>query len=350
MGDIVNLDDMIRKGMGKYAGNGISKSSQQKDRPAKAMLDYARFLDAKAEYVENAACITEDAALKALNLAGIDPEGFYVDEESVDDYLDGVEDGEFFDNPIVYSCDKGDTYYYVEVYMNLTPDEDEKDLAVNSSIYKIDGCTTSIFDFESKSWDALPSAESPKKSFEVSGTEEDILNVLLCMTEGTLSKKKYDSIKRKHTSLFELYDQTCKYMEPAGFFDKSRKKIALVLLPKDSNRAGFSVHLDGKEFVLYQEIVPHDLSDDKKIYKKEVARTADIGKIKGCLYRMANRYTDDFVLTVPLSFSVAVDFDDPNDIGGTLLFKNGKERELTKEEKENLQAVKEYMEMVLSLL
>lgn len=128
------------------------------------------------------------------------------------------------------------------------------------------------------------------------------------------------------------------------------KKIALALLPKDSNRAGFSVHLDGKEFVLYQEIVPYDLSDDKEIYKKEVARTADIGKIKGYLYRMANRYTDDFVLTVPLSFSVAVDFDNPNDIGGTLLFKNGKERELTIEENEKLQEVKEYMERVLSLL
>lgn len=350
MGDIVNLDDMIKKEMGKYAGNRISTNSQQKERPAKAMLDYARFLDAKAEYVETAAYITEDAVLKALIFAGIDPEGFHVDEESVDDYLDGVEDREFFDNPIVYSCDKGDTYYYVEVYINLTPDEDEKDLDINSSMYKIDGCTTSIFDFESKSWDALLSTESKQNAFDVKGTEAAILNVLLYMTEGTLSKKKYESIKRKHAALFELYDQTCKYMEPAGFFDKPRKKIALALLPKDSNRAGFSVHLDGKEFVLYQEIVPYDLSDDKEIYKKEVARTADIGKIKGCLYRMANRYTDDFVLTVPLSFSVAVDFDNPNDIGGTLLFKNGKERELTIEENEKLQEVKEYMERVLSLL
>ena len=57
MGDIVNLDDMIKKEMGKYAGNRISTNSQQKERPAKAMLDYARFLDAKAEYVETAASL-----------------------------------------------------------------------------------------------------------------------------------------------------------------------------------------------------------------------------------------------------------------------------------------------------
>lgn len=172
-----------------------------------------------------------------------------------------------------------------------------------------DGKAVAGYDQDKNQWIDVEQMNIPEKFmkiFDSQSPEADILQLLL-EHDHQLTHRQYQSIKSKYRKLFTLYNATDRYMVPF-IKDGTDGSIKLYLGPRDVFRHGFSVTQRKDELVLMQDLCQDDLDlmglyDVNRIaaYEKVVGQTEDVKKMKNYLYRLANRYTEDDIFTVPAS-------------------------------------------------
>lgn len=150
--------------------------------------------------------------------------------------------------------------------------------------------------------------------------------------------------------LFALYNQVHNYMIPVCELDNTGKRCSLYLEPRDPFRIGFRIGYEKNMYVLYQYLDPFDFSEDEElwimngkepeIYLKEIDRISDCKSVVKQLCSMANRYADDLIFTVPLSFECFTETSNVKKIGKRIYFTSGEDRELFEKEKKNLAGLK----------
>ena len=110
-------------------------------------------------------------------------------------------------------------------------------------------------------------------------------------------------------------------------------------LSKDLFRHGFVVGCIGDTYILYQEA---GISEHwKKPYIYEVGRTNDIVEMENCLNKLANRYTDEDIFTLPLSLDAFTESTDAENLGKDFIMDD--RTQLTQKEVENFYSGKKAM-------
>lgn len=156
--------------------------------------------------------------------------------------------------------------------------------------------------------------------------------------EGT-TVKGYEEFRNTYSALYILYEKTHMYMNPSCFFPLYESKPCLYLRPKDLFRHGFVVGCEGNTYILYQEAGIYERWDEPYIH--EVGRTDDILQMEQCLNKLANRYTDDDIFTLPLSLDAYTESMDPKNLGNDFVM--GDRTQLTKQEIKNFYSGKKAM-------
>ena len=131
-------------------------------------------------------------------------------------------------------------------------------------------------------------------------------------------------------------------MDPSCYLPLYAKKPCLYLRPKDLFRHGFVVGCEGNTYILYQEAGIYEHWDEP--YLHEVGRTDDVLEMEQCLYKLANRYTDEDIFTLPLSLNVYTESVEAKNLGKDLITDNRKQ--LSKREMENLHSGKKAMKQL----
>ena len=131
-------------------------------------------------------------------------------------------------------------------------------------------------------------------------------------------------------------------MEPFFIIPKFAKKeddVILYLVPRDMFRHGFCVGMEKNQLVLMQELHMDELMlngyfyDVNDNYRKIVGRTDNVNTMRNSLYRLANRYTDDDIFTIPVSLNRYVE---SNNVKSLVKRASRKGAELNDVEKKNL--------------
>lgn len=321
--------------------------------PSALLGALADFYRGSAMIIDSFIPVVDNAMRQAADFLHINPNKFHMDFEDIEEFEKDFRNGEI--GCVFYYAKEGEIEYCITV---VPPEDDDPTFGIQYQIGKCENGNFYIYNFNTNSWMEERShniAEWMQKILDTESPEADILFELLMAYDGNIDKKKYQAIKSKHSGLFSLYNQTKKFMEPYYILNDTEKKGVLYLEAKDENRLGFLVGWNGKEYVLYQYIDPLEFNanfDDDfvfenihetKKYMKEIGRTADIKRIKKCLQQLANRYTEDIVFTIPLSFEVSTEASNLHHIGRKLFFSDGKRRPLNEQEQKSLESVKNYI-------
>lgn len=216
--------------------------------------------------------------------------------------------------------------------------------SVATSFSKLsNGLPVAQYDSENNIWISHTGPEISEKFAKIldSGSPEaDILEFLLEYHNPT--EKDYQRIKQKYQKLFSLYNKTNCYMEPVFIIPKFAKKeddVILYLVPRDMFRHGFCVGMEKNQLVLMQELHMDELMlngyfyDVNDNYRKIVGRTDNVNTMRNSLYRLANRYTDDDIFTIPVSLNRYVE---SNNVKSLVKRASRKGAELNDVEKKNL--------------
>lgn len=216
--------------------------------------------------------------------------------------------------------------------------------SVATSFSKLsNGVTVAQYDSENNIWISHTGPEISEefaKILDSGSPEADILEFLLVYHNPT--EKDYQRIKQKYQKLFSLYNKTNCYMEPVFIIPKFAKKeddVILYLVPRDMFRHGFCVGMEKNQLVLMQELHMDELMlngyfyDVNDNYRKIVGRTDNVNTMRNSLYRLANRYTDDDIFTIPVSLNRYVE---SNNVKSLVKRAARKGAELNDVEKKNL--------------
>ena len=184
--------------------------------------------------------------------------------------------------------------------------------SISFDIIKQKNETTYFYNFKDHTWEEEKGLDIPKEledildedTLEADFVQEYIGNDL----EGT-TVKGYEEFRNTYSALYALYDKTHMYMDPSYFLPLYENKPCLYLRPKDLFRHGFVVGCDGNTYILYQEAGMAEQWD--RPYIHEVGRTDNILEMEQCLNKLANRYTDDDIFTLPLSLDAYTESIDP---------------------------------------
>lgn len=238
-----------------------------------------------------------------------------VDLESKDFLLDSSEMEDFWDsllyedpaelNFVSKEVDK--ECYHLQIRYDL-----ENSFVASFFSKWADGIPVALYDSKDNVWIPYTGPTFPEKFTEIlnSGSPEaDILELLI--DNLALGEKDYQRIKQGYRKLFALYNKTNRYMEPVCAPEKDGK-IALYLIPKDEFRHGFCVGVEQDQLVLMQdfhvdEILFTNCYATNRDYRKIVGRTDNVSTMRNSLYRLANRYTEDEVFTIPVSMNQYVE-------------------------------------------
>ena len=236
------------------------------------------------------------------------------------------------------------TYMYKskKAVYKVTFDFDIEEDSITYSLEKHKNSVLYLYDFEEHMWEEDKGLDIPKELEDI--LDEDTLEADFVQEyigsdlEGT-TVKGYEEFRNIYSALYALYDKTHAYMDPSCYLPLYAKKPCLYLRPKDLFRHGFVVGCDGDTYILYQEA---GISEHwKKPYIYEVGRTNDIVEMENCLNKLANRYTDEDIFTLPLSLDAFTESTDAENLGKDFIMDD--RTQLTQKEVENFYSGKKAM-------
>ena len=340
MGEIFNLDDMIKKEM-----KGFKKDENSSAKPSEYLREYADTLQELAEIIRSYLDIADEYLQDMIGQTKLDYRDFCIEEDDIEVFLESITDSNLA--PVIYMNHAADGKVYRATICLLETSEEFVD--VKGSLEMYDSKKVFAFDFDSNTWilaaeDKL--SDTMQKILNSNSLESHILQEIILATNGRLDEKKYAAIKKNYAPLFALYNQVHNYMIPVCELDNTGKRCSLYLEPRDPFRIGFRIGYEKNMYVLYQYLDPFDFSEDEElwitngkepeIYLKEIDRISDCKSVVKQLCSMANRYADDLIFTVPLSFECFTETSNVKKIGKRIYFTSGEDRELIEKEKKNL--------------
>lgn len=321
--EVINFEEKVRKMKRSSKVNGFS-----------GMIKMLRHSVDVFEFVGED---VEERLQKYSNLVGKDSKDFMLNPTDMKDAWNSLSCG----NPAIFnfmSKEVNKEKYHLRICYNPVAE------SVATSFSKLsNGLPVAQYDSENNIWISHTGPEISEKFAKIldSGSPEaDILEFLLEYHNPT--EKDYQRIKQKYQKLFSLYNKTNCYMEPVFIIPKFAKKeddVILYLVPRDMFRHGFCVGMEKNQLVLMQELHMDELMlngyfyDVNDNYRKIVGRTDNVNTMRNSLYRLANRYTDDDIFTIPVSLNRYVE---SNNVKSLVKRASRKGAELNDVEKKNL--------------
>ena len=214
--------------------------------------------------------------------------------------------------------------------------------SISFNIIKQKNRTTYFYNFEEHMWEEDKGLDIPKELEDIldeDTLEADFVQEYIGDDQEEITVKGYEEFRNTYSALYTLYEKTHMYMDPSCFFPLYENKPCLYLRPKDLFRHGFVVGCEGNTYILYQEAGIYEHWNEPYIH--EVGRTDDILQMEQCLNKLANRYTDDDIFTLPLSLDAYTESMDPKNLGNDFVM--GDRTQLTKQEIKNFYSGKKAM-------
>ena len=219
------------------------------------------------------------------------------------------------------------------------------DIEEDSVTYSLEKCKNGflyLYNFKEHMWEERKGLDIPKELEDIldeDTLEADFVQKYIGDDQEEITVKGYEEFRNTYSALYTLYEKTHMYMNPSCFFPLYENKPCLYLRPKDLFRHGFVVGCEGNTYILYQEAGIYEHWNEPYIH--EVGRTDDILQMEQCLNKLANRYTDDDIFTLPLSLDAYTESMDPKNLGNDFVM--GDRTQLTKQEIKNFYSGKKAM-------
>ena len=307
----------------------INFTSQDRPESSNGLEDYIGYLRTTADILEGYNSYAQDMGNSIVASIGLDFSKFsFIPEES----------NGFSENVMTL------TYMYKskKALYKVMFDFDIEEDSVTYSLEKCKNGFLYLYNFKEHMWEERKGLDIPKELEDI--LDEDTLEADFVRKyigsdpEGT-STKGYEEFRKKYSALYDLYEKTHTYMDPSCYLSLYEEKPSLYLRPKDLFRHGFVVGCDGDTYILYQEA---GISEHwKQPYIYEVGRTNDIVKMENCLNKLANRYTDEDIFTLPLSLDAFTESTDAENLGKDFIMDD--RTQLTQKEVENFYSGKKAM-------
>lgn len=307
----------------------INFTNQDLPESSNGLEDYIGYLRTTADILEGCNIYAQDMGTSTLAVIGLDFSEFSFVSEKSTTSPEGL-------ISLTYMYQSQNAVYTAVFDFDLAED------SISFDIIKQKNGTTYFYNFKDHTWEEEKGLDIPKEledildedTLEADFVQEYIGNDL----EGT-TVKGYEEFRNTYSALYALYDKTHMYMDPSCFLPLYENKPCLYLRPKDLFRHGFVVGCEGNTYILYQEAGIYERWNEPYIH--EVGRTDDILQMEQCLNKLANRYTDDDIFTLPLSLDAYTESKDPKNLGNDFVM--GDRTQLTKQEVKNFYSGKKAM-------
>lgn len=307
----------------------VNFTNQDSPESTNVLEEYVEYLRTMADILEGYDSYAQDVGSSVVASIGLDFSNFsFVPEES-NDFPDTV-------MTLTYMYKSKKAVYKVIFEFNVEED------SVTYSLEKHKNGVLYLYNFEEHMWEEDKGLDIPKELEDI--LDEDTLEADFVQEyigsdlEGT-TVKGYEEFRNIYSALYALYDKTHAYMDPSCYLPLYAKKPCLYLRPKDLFRHGFVVGCDGDTYILYQEAGISEHWKKPCIY--EVGRTNDIVEMENCLNKLANRYTDEDIFTLPLSLDAFTESTDAENLGKDFIMDD--RTQLTQKEVENFYSGKKAM-------
>lgn len=307
----------------------VNFTNQESSESTNVLEEYVEYLRTMADILEGYDSYAQDVGSSVVASIGLDFSKFSFIPEESNDFSDTV-------MTLTYM------YKSKKAVYKVTFDFDIEEDSVTYSLEKHKNGVLYLYDFEEHMWEEDKGLDIPKELEDI--LDEDTLEADFVQEyigsdlEGT-TVKGYEEFRNTYSALYALYDKTHAYMDPSCYLPLYAKKPCLYLRAKDLFRHGFVVGCDGDTYILYQEA---GISEHwKKPYIYEVGRTNDIVEMENCLNKLANRYTDEDIFTLPLSLDAFTESTDAENLGKDFIM-DGR-TQLTQKEVENFYSGKKAM-------
>ena len=310
----------------------INFANQDLPESSNGLEDYIGYLRTTADILEGCNIYAQDMGTSTLAVIGLDFSEFSFVSEKSTTSPEGL-------ISLTYMYQSQNAVYTAVFGFDLAED------SISFDIIKQKNGTTYFYNFEEHMWEEDKGLDIPKELEDI--LDEDTLEADFVRKyigsdpEGT-STKGYEEFRKKYSALYDLYEKTHTYMDPSCYLSLYEEKPSLYLRPKDLFRHGFVVGCDGDTYILYQEA---GISEHwKQPYIYEVGRTNDIVKMENCLNKLANRYTDEDIFTLPLSLDAFTESTDAENLGKDFIMDD--RTQLTQKEVENFYSGKKAMKQL----
>lgn len=307
----------------------IDFTNQDLSKSSDGLEEYIGYLRTTADILEGCAIYAQDMGTSTLAAIGLDFSKFSFVSEKSTTSPEGL-------ISLTYMYQSQNAVYTAVFDFDLAED------SISFDIVKQKNGTTYFYNFKDHTWEEEKGLDIPKELEDI--LDEDALEADFVQEyigsdlEGT-TVKGYEEFRNTYSALYALYDKTHAYMDPSCYLPLYAKKPCLYLRAKDLFRHGFVVGCDGDTYILYQEA---GISEHwKKPYIYEVGRTNDIVEMENCLNKLANRYTDEDIFTLPLSLDAFTESTDAENLGKDFIM-DGR-TQLTQKEVENFYSGKKAM-------
>lgn len=307
----------------------VNFTNQESSESTNVLEEYVEYLRTMADILEGYDSYAQDVGSSVVASIGLDFSKFSFIPEESNDFSDTV-------MTLTYM------YKSKKAVYKVTFDFDIEEDSITYSLEKHKNSVLYLYDFEEHMWEEDKGLDIPKELEDI--LDEDTLEADFVQEyigsdlEGT-TVKGYEEFRNTYSALYALYDKTHAYMDPSCYLPLYAKKTCLYLRAKDLFRHGFVVGCDGDTYILYQEA---GISEHwKKPYIYEVGRTNDIVEMENCLNKLANRYTDEDIFTLPLSLDAFTESTDAENLGKDFIM-DGR-TQLTQKEVENFYSGKKAM-------
>lgn len=307
----------------------VNFTNQESSESTNVLEEYVEYLRTMADILEGYDSYAQDVGSSVVASIGLDFSKFSFIPEESNDFSDTV-------MTLTYM------YKSKKAVYKVTFDFDIEEDSITYSLEKHKNSVLYLYDFEEHMWEEDKGLDIPKELEDI--LDEDTLEADFVQEyigsdlEGT-TVKGYEEFRNTYSALYALYDKTHAYMDPSCYLPLYAKKPCLYLRAKDLFRHGFVVGCDGDTYILYQEA---GISEHwKKPYIYEVGRTNDIVEMENCLNKLANRYTDEDIFTLPLSLDAFTESTDAENLGKDFIMDD--RTQLTQKEVENFYSGKKAM-------
>lgn len=307
----------------------INFTNQDLPESSNGLEDYIGYLRTTADILEGCNIYAQDMGTSTLAVIGLDFSEFSFVSEKSTTSPEGL-------ISLTYMYQSQNAVYTAVFDFDLAED------SISFDIIKQKNETTYFYNFKDHTWEEEKGLDIPKELEDIldeDTLEADFVQEYIGDDQEEITVKGYKEFRNTYSALYALYDKTHMYMDPSCFFPLYENKPCLYLRPKDLFRHGFVVGCEGNTYILYQEAGIYEHWNEPYIH--EVGRTDDILQMKQCLNKLANRYTDDDIFTLPLSLDAYTESKDPKNLGNDFVM--GDRTQLTKQEIKNFYSGKKAM-------
>lgn len=307
----------------------VNFTNQESSESTNVLEEYVEYLRTMADILEGYNSYAQDVGSSVVASIGLDFSKFsFVPEES-DDFPDTI-------MTLTYMYKSKKAVY--KVIFDFDIEED----SVTYSLEKCKNGFLYLYNFKEHMWEERKGLDIPKELEDIldeDALEADFVQKYIRNDLEEITVKGYEEFRNTYSALYTLYEKTHMYMNPSCFFPLYENKPCLYLRPKDLFRHGFVVGCEGNTYILYQEAGIYERWDEPYIH--EVGRTDGILQMEQCLNKLANRYTDDDIFTLPLSLDAFTESTDAENLGKDFIMDD--RTQLTQKEVENFYSGKKAM-------